>query len=88
MGEYVNAAETYMRLALKAQSQCRTTLETLAGIKNPASVTFVRQANVAHGPQQVNNESFETSTRGRARAGNSEIQQSCRISSDWTHPIS
>lgn len=30
MGEYINAAETYMRLALKAQSQCRATLETLA----------------------------------------------------------
>jgi hypothetical protein len=55
MGEYINAAETYMRLALKAQSQCRATLETLAVIKNPAPVTFVRQANVAHGPQQVNN---------------------------------
>lgn len=55
MGEYLNAAETYMRLALKAQSQCRATLETLAAIKNPAPVTFVRQANVAHGPQQVNN---------------------------------
>jgi hypothetical protein len=55
MGEYVNAAETYMRLALKAQSQCRATIETLALIKNPSPVTFVRQANVAHGPQQVNN---------------------------------
>lgn len=55
MGEYINAAETYLRLALKAQSQCRATLETLAAIKNPAPVTFVRQANVAHGPQQVNN---------------------------------
>jgi hypothetical protein len=55
MGEYLNAAETYMRLALKAQSQCRATLETLATLKNPPPVTFVRQANVAHGPQQVNN---------------------------------
>lgn len=56
MGEYINAAETYMRLALKAQSQCCRTLETLAAIKNPpASVAFVRQANIAHGPQQVNN---------------------------------
>jgi hypothetical protein len=55
MGEYINAAETYMRLALKAQSQCRATLETLATIKNPQPVTIVRQANVAHGPQQVNN---------------------------------
>jgi hypothetical protein len=56
MGEYINAAETYMRLALKAQSQCCRTLETLAAIKHPpASVAFVRQANIAHGPQQVNN---------------------------------
>ena len=55
MGDYINAAETYMRLALKAQSQCRATIETLALMKNPQPVTFVRQANVAHGPQQVNN---------------------------------
>lgn len=55
MGEYVNAAEIYMRLALKAQTQCRSTLETLAAIKNPQPVAFVRQANIAHGPQQVNN---------------------------------
>ena len=46
--------ETYMRLALKAQSQCRATLETLANIKNPP-VVYARQANIAHGPQQVNN---------------------------------
>jgi hypothetical protein len=55
MGEYLNAAEIYTRLALKAQSQCRATLETLAVIKNPQPVAFVRQANIAHGPQQVNN---------------------------------
>jgi hypothetical protein len=57
MGEYINATEIYLRLALKAQSQCRATIETLALIKNPQPVTFVRQANVAHGPQQVNNAS-------------------------------
>lgn len=54
MGEHLNAAETYLRLALKAQTQCRATLETLANIKNPPTV-FARQANIAHGPQQVNN---------------------------------
>lgn len=53
-GEYLNAAETYMRLALKAQSQCRATLETLALIKNPAPVAFVRQANIGQAVQ-VNN---------------------------------
>lgn len=52
---YLDAGERYMRLALKAQSQCRTTLETLAEIKNPRPVAFVRQANIANGPQQVNN---------------------------------
>ena len=55
MGEYLPAAETYMRLALKAQSQARTTIETLAEVKNPKAVAFVRQANIANGPQQVNN---------------------------------
>lgn len=54
MGEYLGATETYLRLALKAQTQCRATLETLATIKNPPTV-FARQANIAHGPQQVNN---------------------------------
>jgi hypothetical protein len=53
--EYLNQLEVHLRLALKAQSQCRATLETLAIIKNPQPVAFVRQANIAHGPQQVNN---------------------------------
>lgn len=52
--DYLKQYETYLRLALKAQSQCRATLETLAAIKNPP-VVFARQANIAHGPQQVNN---------------------------------
>ncbi|WP_439519089.1 hypothetical protein [Hydrogenophaga sp.] len=70
MGTYPQVAESYMRLALKAQSQCRNTLETLANIKNPP-VVFAKQANISNGPQQVNNgaaKSFETSTRTPARA--------------------
>lgn len=54
MGEYINATERYLRLALKAQSQSRATLETLANIKNPP-VIYAKQANIANGPQQVNN---------------------------------
>ncbi len=54
MGDYLDAAERYLRLALKAQSQCRATIETLALMKNPPLV-FAKQANIAHGPQQVNN---------------------------------
>jgi hypothetical protein len=71
--QYLEPLETYMRLAFKAQSQCRATLETLSNIKNPpASVAFVKQANIAHGPQQVNNGTTPVATR----AGISEIQQS------------
>jgi hypothetical protein len=51
----LGAADTFMRLSLRAQSQSRATLETLAVIKNPTTVAFVRQANIANGPQQVNN---------------------------------
>ena len=52
--EYLDKLDRYLRLALKAQGQCRATLETLATIKNPP-VVFARQANIAQGPQQVNN---------------------------------
>lgn len=54
MGDYLDATDRYLRLALKAQNQCRATLETLAMMKNPP-VVFARQANFANGPQQVNN---------------------------------
>ena len=47
--------ERYLRLGLKAQSQCRATLESLSAIKNPRSVAFIHQANVAGGHQQINN---------------------------------
>jgi hypothetical protein len=55
MGEYLGPTEVYARLALKAQSQARATIETLAAIKNPPAV-FARQANINNGgQQQVNN---------------------------------
>jgi hypothetical protein len=51
--ESFKGIEVLMRLALKAQSQARATAETLALIKNP--MPYIRQANIANGPQQVNN---------------------------------
>lgn len=65
---YVDAGETYMKLALRAQAQCRATAESIATIKNPPAVAFVRQANIAAGHQQVNN---GVAPR-EPRAGNSE----------------
>lgn len=52
--DYLKQFDTYLRLALKAQSQSVRTMEALAEIKNPRSVAFVRQANIAT-TQQVNN---------------------------------
>ena len=63
-----------MRLALRAQSQCRTTLETLAAIRNPP-IVYARQANVTTGPQQINN---GTETPSRAREIESKQTQLLR----------
>ena len=52
--EYMSNFEGFMRMALRAQSQCRTTLETLSAIKNPP-IVYAKQANIAQGHQQVNN---------------------------------
>lgn len=54
MGEHLSATETYLKLALKAQAQCAKTIETLANIKNPSTVSFVKQANIGQSVQ-VNN---------------------------------
>lgn len=53
--DHLDDYETIMRLAMKAQNQCRATLETLSTIKNPP-VLIARQANINNGgQQQVNN---------------------------------
>jgi hypothetical protein len=58
-----------MRLALRAQGQCRATLETLAAIKNPP-VVFARQANINNGgQQQVNNAPAPTDTPASSQPG-------------------
>ena len=59
-----------MKCALRAQSQCRATLETLATIKNPP--VFAKQANIARGPQQVNNGPMPAADPSRARETQNE----------------
>jgi hypothetical protein len=68
--------EAFLRFGLKAQNQCRMTLETLATIKNPP-VVFAKQTNIANGPQQVNNNvpSEANSLWPHAPAENSKIMQ-------------
>ena len=65
--EYLNQFQVYLGMALKAQAQCRATLEALAEIKNPRLVAFVKQANISGGHQQVNN--GVSGENGTVRAG-------------------
>lgn len=51
-----NVAELQLRTAMKAQAQCRVTLEALTVIKNPRSLAVIQQANITNGHQQINNE--------------------------------
>ncbi len=47
--------EGFMTMALKAQAQSRATILAVIDLKFPRQATFVKQANIAAGPQQVNN---------------------------------
>ena len=53
--DYLKNYGIFMNLALKAQSQCRATIQALTELKYPKQVAFVKQANISHGHQQVNN---------------------------------
>lgn len=71
MGEHIGAMETYLKLALKAQSQARATVEALAAIKNPP-VVFAKQANINNGgSQQVNNGAGKTAPRTEKKESHS-----------------
>jgi hypothetical protein len=52
MGQYLDASERYMRLALKAQANCRATLETLAKLHQPREQT-VKHVHVNEGGQAI-----------------------------------
>ncbi len=75
-----------MTLALKAQAQCRSTIEALALVKNP--MPYIRQANIANGPQQINNGNASASghtgisTPSGTHAGNFQIEQSKLLETD------
>jgi len=53
--EYQKHLEGFLSLALKCQAQSRATIQAVVDLKYPRQATFVKQANIANGPQQVNN---------------------------------
>lgn len=64
-GNSPSSAELYLRLAFKAQNQCRNTLATLVEIRFPQQVAIVQHANIAHGPQQINHHAPAPPARAR-----------------------
>lgn len=65
--QHVASHQIFMTMAFKAQAQSRATLQTLVELKTPRQPTFVKQANIAHGPQQVNNGAAPTSAASPAK---------------------
>ena len=53
-GNFIDAGERYLKMALKAQQQCTQTLKTLSEHKQPKNTVFANNANIANN-QQINN---------------------------------
>ena len=88
MGEHLGAADTYMRLALKAQSQCRSTIEAINEIKNPSSATFVRQANIGNAVQVNNGQQNRNSTHAGARMEKNQTEPNKLLAADQPATLS
>lgn len=73
MGDYIHAAERYGRLALKAQANCRATLEALARLHQPREQT-VRHVHVNEGGQAVIADQFHHHAKGAVENRKSEEQ--------------
>ena len=69
--EYLKNYQSFMVLALKAQAQSRATISALVDLKYPKqAATFVKQANISNGHQQVNNRAIpEQYAQTHASAG-------------------
>jgi hypothetical protein len=75
IGKHPKVVDTYLRLALKAQNQCRATAETLANLKSPRQ--YISQTNVATA-LQVNIERdghhVDARTKGSHAASDSNVE--------------
>ncbi len=71
MGDYINASERYGRLALKAQANCRATMEALAKLHQPREQT-VRHVHVNEGGQAVIADQFHHHAGGHQNAETAE----------------
>ena len=79
--ELLSQFETYLKLALRAQSQSRAPWEALSTIKHPPMANYVGQANITSGPQQVNN----SPVRGENRKPQNELLEQ-QHGNEWLDP--
>ena len=89
--EYQKHMEAFLGLALKAQAQSRATITALVDLKYPRQATFVKQANIANGPQQVNNGAAaganpEQYAQARTHAGKSAPEQNKLLEAEHGQP--
>ena len=80
--EYLPQIDTYLKLGLRAQSQCRATWESLAVIKNPIGRAYVGQANIANN-QQVNNSAEPSRTREKKKSPNELLEKTEHEPDKW-----
>ena len=81
--------QAFLGLALKAQTQSRATISALVDLKYPRQATFVKQANIANGPQQVNNGTPGNSAQyaqAHAHAEKSAPEQNKLLEADHGEP--
>lgn len=71
MGEYIGATETYMRLGLKAQAQCRATIEALDSLAS-GRVQTVKHVHVSEGGQAIVADQFHQHTGGKENGKSDE----------------
>lgn len=85
MGEYINAAERYARLALKAQANSRATLEALAKLHQPREQT-VRHVHVNEGGRAVIADQFHHHARAAENAKSIEQPHATGTGTAGTRP--
>lgn len=77
MGEYLEAAEKYARLALKAQNSSRAALEALANLQRPREST-VRHVHVTEGGQAIVADNLTYLAGGSTNAENEDQSHATR----------
>ncbi len=80
--ELLSQFDAHLKLALRAQSQCRSTWEALSAIKNPVGRAYVGQANFAHN-QQINNATNSSRTRENQNQPNELLENKEHEPDKW-----